>query len=261
MSLHVEKMGAGAPLMLIHGWGMHGGMWGEMLEKLAQHYTVHSVDFPGHGKSAHIAPYDLDALVASVSAYVRKNNFAQPLTVCGWSLGGQVALRWAQHAPVQVSKIILLASTPCFVQRADWPCAMPSATFQAFEQDLQQGAERTLKRFIALQARGSERERECLAHLRGSLLNHGQAHHAALREGLVILRETDLRALLSHISQPVLVVAGEFDSLTPMPAAQYLAEHLPNAKMVTIKGAAHVPFLSHPDELVMQLKKFMDHPQ
>jgi len=83
MNLNVEIYGAGAPLILIHGWGMHGGMWGEMLEKLAQHYTVHSVDLPGHGKSAHIAPYDLDALVASVSAYVRQNNFAQPLTVCG----------------------------------------------------------------------------------------------------------------------------------------------------------------------------------
>jgi len=177
------------------------------------------------------------------------------------SLGGQVALRWAQHAPEQVCKIILLASTPCFVQRDGWEYAMPSATFHAFEQDLQQGTERTLKRFIALQVRGSERERECLAHLRGSLFGRGVPQQAALRDGLVILRETDLRALLPYITQPVLVIAGDRDELVPIAAAEYLTQHMPNARMLQIKGAAHVPFLSHPDELVMQLKKFMDYPQ
>ena len=35
MSLHVDSYGSGAPLLLIHGWGMHGGMWGGVAERLA----------------------------------------------------------------------------------------------------------------------------------------------------------------------------------------------------------------------------------
>jgi len=51
MSLHLESQGSGAPLLLIHGWGMHGGMWGQVAAQLAQSFTVHSVDLPGHGYS------------------------------------------------------------------------------------------------------------------------------------------------------------------------------------------------------------------
>ena len=264
MSLHVETFGNGAPLLLLHGWGMHSGMWGNAVQKLAQHFTVHCLDLPGHGASGNIAPYptrgqcNLDALVSSLSEYARQHFSGQMLTVCGWSLGGQIALHWAEHMPQQIQRLILVTSTPCFVQRADWLWAMPSATFQAFEQDLQTSPERTLKRFISLQVRGSEQERECLTHLRSNLLNRGQPDHSALRDGLAILRETDLRASLPHIKQPVLVLAGECDELTPALASEYLAQHLPNAKMVAIKGAAHVPFLSHTDTFLMRLKNFMD---
>ncbi|MEQ1673848.1 MAG: alpha/beta fold hydrolase, partial [Candidatus Nitrotoga sp.] len=207
---------------------MHGGMWGDAVHKLAQHFTVHCLDLPGHGASGNITPYNLDTLASSLSEHARKHFSGQILTVCGWSLGGQIALRWAKHMPQQVQRLILVTSTPCFVQRANWLCAMPRATFQAFEQDLQMSPERTLKRFISLQVRGSEQEQACLAHLRSSLLNFAQPDHSALRDGLAILRETDLRASLPHIKQSVLVIAGECDELIPALASEYLALHLPN---------------------------------
>ena len=49
MSLHVESHGSGAPLLLIHGWGMHGGIWGSVVPHLAQRSRVHCVDLPGYG--------------------------------------------------------------------------------------------------------------------------------------------------------------------------------------------------------------------
>lgn len=264
MSLQFETSGKGAPLLLLHGWGMHGGMWGEAVLKLAQHFTVHCLDLPGHGASGNITPYptrgqcNLDTLVSSLSEHARQHFPGKMLTVCGWSLGGQIALRWAELMPQQVQRLILVTSTPCFVQRADWLCAMPSATFQTFEQDLQTSPERTLKRFISLQVRGSEQERGCLVHLRSSLLNREQPDHSALRDGLAILRETDLRASLPYIKQPVLVLAGEYDELIPAPASEYLAMHLPHVEMAVIKGASHVPFLSHTDTFLMNLMSFMD---
>jgi pimeloyl-ACP methyl ester carboxylesterase len=68
MSLHIESHGTGAPLLLIHGWGMHGDMWGQVTEQLAQTYTVHSVDLPGHGKSSRPTRADGEGLVAGGDA-------------------------------------------------------------------------------------------------------------------------------------------------------------------------------------------------
>ncbi|MFA6970317.1 MAG: alpha/beta fold hydrolase [Gallionella sp.] len=287
MSLHVDSHGGGGdPLLFIHGWGMHGGMWGGVLSQLAQHFQVMAVDLPGHGSSSRSQDLDraglprttnglhpkllreglrieeeevgtnselnLDAIVDKLSA-----QFTEPLTVCGWSLGGQVALRWAMRYPQQVSRLVLVSSTPCFVQQAGWPCAMAADTLAAFSAALQQDYASTLRRFLALQVRGSEQEREQLLTLRASLASRGEPDLAALQSGLEILRDVDLRDALPQISTPVLVIAGVRDTLTPMPASQYLATQMPHARLAAIEGAAHAPFLSHPDEFVKHVAGFL----
>jgi len=115
----------------------------------------------------------------------------------------------------------------------------------------------TLRRFLALQVRGSEGEREVLAELRESLLSRGEPHLDALRGGLEILRDADLRALLPQIRQPTLAIAGQRDKLTPPQASHYLAQTMPNARVVEIEGAAHAPFLSHREEFLKCVMDFM----
>lgn len=253
MRLHVESLGSGEPLLLIHGWGMHRGMWGQVTEQLAQTHRVHLLDLPGYGNSASCAPYELDTLVQQLSA-----QFEQPLSVVGWSLGGQLALRWAQLHPAQFKKLILVATTPCFVQKPDWECAMAESTLQDFAASLLQNHALTLKKFLALQLRGSENERELLLDLRARLFAHGEPDMAALSGGLNILRDTDLRAGLEKITQRTLLIAGERDTLTPSAASEYMAQTLPNVQLHIIKGAAHAPFLSHPDIFVQHLTSFLN---
>lgn len=264
MNLHVETQGSGAPLLLIHGWGMHGGMWGGVAERLAEHFRVLAVDLPGHGfsvgrdSSRHSGDVGMnpdlliDSLVDQLSA-----QFGEPLAVCGWSLGGQIALRWALRYPQQIDRLALVASTPCFVRRPGWECGMAAETLAEFAAALQQDYALTLRRFLALQVRGSERERELLAALRSALMSRGEPDLGALQAGLDILRDCDLRSVLPGIHQPALVVGGERDTLTPPQAAHYLAAQLPNARLALIEGAAHAPFLSHPDEFVEHLMSFL----
>lgn len=252
MNMFLESYGEGPPLLLVHGWGMHGGIWGSMVEQLAQRYRVMCVDLPGHGASEPLQKFDLDHLVHELSS-----QFDEPLSVCGWSLGGQLALRWAALHPHQVSRLVLLASTPSFVQRADWAHAMAQETLQDFARALVENHAQTLKRFLALQVRGSENERELLATLRGRLFSRGEPDMNALRGGLEILRETDLRASLPQLQQPVLVIAGERDMLTPTTASAYMAQALPSAKLVNVAGAAHAPFLSHPKIVVERMMDFL----
>ena len=258
MSLHIESCGAGAPLLLIPGWGMHCGIWGSVVTQLAQHFRVHCVDLPGYGASSIIAQYDLDGLVQRLSEYWHTEHDDEPLALCGWSLGGQIALRWAYHVPHQIDKLVLVATTPSFVQRSDWECAMAANTLHEFSVALLENHALTLKRFMALQVRGSEHERELLADLRARLSSRGEPDIAALRGGLEILRNTDLRAVLPQITQAALVIAGERDVLASPAASGYLAQQLPNAQLFNIKGASHAPFLSHPEIFVQQIEAFLN---
>ena len=252
MSLHVESHGNGAPLVLIHGWGMHGGIWDNVVPLLAQRFRVHCVDLPGHGMSAPQGDFSLDTLAAILSA-----QFDEPLNVCGWSLGGQVALRWARLAPQQVQQLVLVASTPCFTEREGWLFGMAAASLQQFAAELERGHAATLRRFLALQMRGSANERELLMDLRSRLFSRGEPDVNALRGGLEILRDADLRAELSAIHQPVLLIAGERDKLTPPEASFYMAQTLPDVRVVEIAGAAHTPFLSHPKIFVEKITDFL----
>jgi pimeloyl-[acyl-carrier protein] methyl ester esterase len=230
------------------------------------------VDLPGHGHSKNVgwversdthqaaeinggyrcAPPTLQRIVNTLSA-----QFTSPITVCGWSLGGQIALHWAQREPQQVQRLVLVSSTPCFVRQRDWSCAMEGETLAGFAAALTENHALTLRRFLALQVRGSESERELLASLRAVLFSRGEPDLAALQVGLDILRDCDLRAALPDIAQPTLVIAGERDTLTPLPASEYMASVMPNARLATIKGAAHAPFLSHPEIFIEHLKHFL----
>ncbi len=266
MSLHIESHeyagtgGSGAPLVLIHGWGMHGGIWGDVVPQLALRFRVLCVDLPGYGHSIPPSPLGggvggesaLDTIVNALST-----QFDEPLMVCGWSLGGQIALRWAQLHPAQVKKMVLVASTPCFMERGDWQFGMAQATLQQFAAELERDYAATLRRFLALQVRGSENERELLLTLRACLFSRGEPDLTALREGLEILRDADLREELPAIRQPALVIAGERDKLTPPDASFHLARSLPDARAVVIAGAAHTPFLSHPLIFLQHLNEFL----
>lgn len=267
MRLHVESHGSGRPLVMLHGWGMHGGIWNSVVPQLAQDFRVHCVDLPGHGYSktekgngsTEVLPFSLPPSPFSLDFIVDElfAQFDEPLNVCGWSLGGQIALRWAQLHPAQVENLVLVACTPCFVQHADWQCAMAPQVLQAFTDAMVQDYRATLKRFLALQVRGSENERELLAQLRGQLFSRGKPEMAALHGGLAILRDADLRMQLAQIEQDALVISGARDTLTPPAASTYMAQALPNARLANIAGAAHTPFLSHPEIFVEKIMDFL----
>ena len=264
MSLHAEVTGQGAPLVMLHGWGMHGGIWGDAVAQLAQSFTVHNIDLPGHGMSvgrvstrheedAGMNPdLQLEGIVDTLAA-----QFSESVAVCGWSLGGLIAQRWAAREPEKIKRLVLVASTPCFAARDDWPCGVPLATLQQFAAELEKNHGAALRRFLALQLRGSENERELLSLLREKLFSRGGPDRDALRGGLAILRDTDLRPLLPGIEQPTLVIAGERDKLTPPQASRYMAQAMPKACVVEIAGAAHVPFLSHTDVFVETVSRFL----
>lgn len=251
MSLHRTATGAGRDLVLVHGWGSNGGIWSELADGLAQRFRVHVVDLPGCGESADCKPYSLDH-VATVLA----RDMPPQCGVVGWSLGGQVALAWARKAPRQVERIALIATNPCFARREDWPHAVSGDVLQEFGRALAEDCLGTLQRFFSLQALGDERTRDVAVRLRACLQRGGAPSSAALTGGLNILLETDQRAELPAIYQPVLVLHGEHDRVAPLAAGKHLGRSLPNAELVVIPGAAHAPFITALPEVSAHLVRF-----
>lgn len=246
MKLSIENQGSD-DLLLLHGWGMHSGMWGDLSFPHAR------VDLPGHGLSAWDDSFaGLDDWVDCLAAQVVK-----PVDLCGWSLGGLLALRWAEKYPDQVRSLVLVTSTPCFVQQVGWDCAMAASVLAGFAEALQQNYLATLKRFLSLQLRGGAEERALLLAMRDLLVSRGEPSQKALVQGLEILRDTDLRGILPSIRQRTLVIAGEKDTLTPAGASEFMGQQLPNAELVVVKGASHVPFLSHQLEFERLLMGFV----
>jgi pimeloyl-[acyl-carrier protein] methyl ester esterase len=255
-TLHVESAGIGPPLVLLHGWAMHSGIWGPLVERLARRFRVHAVDLPGHGHSVLAAPFTLDGACAAVSSSVPAD--AGPLIVVGWSLGGLVAMRWARREPARVGRLALVATTPRFAAGADWPHGVPAQTLARFGDELDVAWKVTIQRFLSLQLQGSEHGRSTLAAMRRQLFARGEPSPEALSGALDAIVTTDLRAEVPGIAQPALVVAGGRDTLALPAAARWLGERLPDARFCAIDGAAHVPFLSHPDALAVALDPFLD---
>lgn len=252
MRLHLETTGHGPDLALLHGWGMHGGIWEGARDALAERFRVHVVDLPGYGASPACEPYTLEALARNVARALPERTH-----VVGWSLGGQVALQWAQLAPQQIDKLILIGTTPSFRQREDWAHGLSDPVMAEFATSLEQDYEGTLKRFLSLQARSGNEARATIAALREQLFTRGKPSIETLRGGLAILSELDLREELGAIQQATLVIHGSHDTLTPPAAGQWLAQALPHAQLELVRGAAHAPFLSHPQATLDAMTRFL----
>ena len=254
--LHVDSVGAGPPLVLLHGWAMHGGLFASLVPALAGRHRVHVVDLPGHGHSPAVLPYALDAVVARIDAEFARET--QPVTVLGWSFGATVALRWARLAPERVARLVLVCATPRFVASADWAPAMAPATLARFGDELRVAYRLTLQRFLALQVQGGAEARATLAALRSALFARGEPSPAALASALAVLQATDLRGDVREIHAQALVVTGSRDALTPPAAGAWLAGALPQARHVDIENAAHAPFLSHRPQFDAAVTEFLD---
>lgn len=255
MTLHVESAGVGPPLVLLHGFAMHGGLFAPVVHALAQRHRVHVVDLPGHGYSDAVQAATLDEIAGHVLASL---DLPAPAAILGWSFGGLVAQHIALAHPAEVRALVLVSTSPRFVAGADWPHAMTQTTLTRFGDELRVSYKLTLQRFLTLQVQGSEGGRATLASLRNALFARHAPSPATLARVLQILVDTDLRPSAQRIDAPALVISGSRDTLTPAGAGAWLARAMPHARYVEIEGAAHAPFLSHREAFLDAVRAFAD---
>lgn len=250
-SLKIISRGEGPELVLLHGWAMHSGIWGGLVDQLASEFRVNLVDLPGHGVNSHVPlSGDLNEVAGLILSEL-------PAAIwMGWSLGGLVTLAAALQQPHKVKKAILVAATPCFSRQAEWDLGVSLAQQQAFTDGLENDFEGTLKQFC-LQCFGAAWVEESLGRLGYSSIVDKVPARNVLHTGLHLLYGNNLIAGLSTCKVPTLFMGGTRDRTIRPESFGQAAAMMPAGSSRLIRGAGHAPFISHEEGFLDIIHEFI----
>jgi len=228
---------------------MNSAVWQQCLQ-LADWINPICVDLPGYGQCVGVDADTLDQYVEHVAQRITR-----PALIVGWSLGGLVALQLARRYPQKVSALFQVATNPKFVQSSDWQSAIEASVFVQFAASLEKDMSKTIRRFLALQVRGTKTSMQTVRQLQRAIDERGLPRIEALFAGLKILSDTDLIEAVKKLDCAVTWLLGEKDVLVPVELAETLKQMSTNADIQIIPGAGHAPFISHPDDFVNALQQ------
>ncbi|MFZ2269588.1 MAG: alpha/beta fold hydrolase [Azonexus sp.] len=233
-----------ASLFFLPGWGLGRGPLLALTETLGGEI----IDLPGY----HGTPLIPDFYAAADALADRLPTGAN---LCGWSLGAQLALAIAARHPAKVGKLLLVAGTASFIQRAGWPDAMPPATLAEFSAAIAADAAALLPRFVGGFNRGDTRAKVVTLEL--LKLADPLPATEVLTSGLNWLRDVDLRPLAPQVQAPTLLMHGAADPLMPLAAGEALAALIPGAQLASFADCAHAPFISRADDCLAAARRFL----
>ena len=242
-ALHFVEAGAGAPVVLLHGWGSSSAGFNVLIRHLAPNFHVYALDLPGFGAtSAPEVPWTLNDYVELVKAFLKIKNLERPALI-GHSFGGRLSI--CLGAQGLASKLILADAAGVKPKRK------PQYYFKVY-------AYKLARKLLDLLPAG----------IRGPLLERLQRTFGSedyrnadpvLRQTLVQVVNEDLTPLLSKIDVPVLLLWGENDDATPLYQAKIMERAIPDAGLVVLKGAGHYSFLDNPGEFNIIAAHFLRH--
>ncbi len=230
-----RENGDGSVVALFHGLGGSRISWEAQLTGLGDRWRVAAWDLPGYGASAPLPdePYTFRALADAAAEWIATLG-VQRAHVVGISMGGMIAQYLAAWQPERVQTLTLMSTSPRFGLDGTSPATWRAARLAPLDdgQEPVDFAERVLRSIG-----GPHVAEEVLA---DQIAAMARVSGAALRRSIDCLVTHDSIRLLSKITQPTLVLVGEYDQETPPEYSQYLVEHLPNARMVTVPHAGHL---------------------
>lgn len=251
-------------LVLVHGWGLHAGVWQALADQLEGRFRVHLLNLPGYGCSVaadRVAADKIDS--ACVQRIWQLENllrsFAElPIGTaiwCGWSLGGMLATHFTARYPDRVKGLMTVGSNALFVQRSDWPTAMPVLDYRLFCDALATDTRTALTRFASLVCQGSATARTDVRALKRCLSDTLLPEAAILQASLTVLNALDTRAVIRSLELPQQHLFGQHDALVPVSAAEAIGTLNRQAEVRIMSGAGHALFLSHPRFIIDALSK------
>ena len=235
----VEMGLAGPEMVLLHGLFGALSNWDSVQPLMAEFAKPIALSFPL--LNAHRSEVKVKSLALFTEYFVRSRHFA-PVTLCGNSLGGHVALRLYLAAPELVDCLILAATSGLYEHSVD---ALPVRPGKAFVQEHMQ------KVFYNQEFVTDKAINEIVTILedRSRVLNLIHAARSAKKDNLA--------HVLGQVKVPTLLLWGEDDLVTTMDVAEEFHRLIPNSTLVTIKGCGHAPMIEHPEWFAEQVHSFL----
>ena len=243
---YVECHGAGAPLVLLHGFTGSSATWAPYLA--AWPARAIAVDLPGHGQTeapGDPARYRMEATMADLVALLDQLGVRRA-HVLGYSMGGRVALHLAAAHPERVATLIVESASPGLPTQAerDARVAADTALAASIERD---GIAAFVDRWEALPLWASQASLpdEVRASLRAQRLNNRATGLANSLRGLGTGAQAPLHDQLADLPVPALVIAGMLDAKF-VAIARSMAAALPQGRLALVPVAGHATHLEQP---------------
>ncbi len=246
------------PTFLATGWAAPVARLERLSEQLDRRLGVEPIAFD-------LAEVDIDASRFPLppdepSAYARAlherlHKCGEPARIIGWSTGGVIALETAAFWPDSIHSLVVVNSTACFCAHDDYPHGQKPAVLRSMMSALRMLPQKAvLKEFFARAAlpRAIVKD-ELLEHVADALAQG----ETVLLNGLTYLLHTDLRARISRIRQPVLILHGADDHIIPVSAAHWLCDALPDGRIIEEPEKGHDIPLTDPDLLARHIEAFV----
>lgn len=236
----------GQPLFicLIHGHGVDASIWEGIYADLASDATVLKPDFSRLTSHTTIEAYAEEVYAQLQSAQVEK------VVIVGHSMGGYIALAFADQHPEMVSGLVLFHSTATADDEN-----RRKVRRQAIEGLKNEGTIPFIqKQMPKMVAPGYPPEKTQVLIDRFSGLSAD-----ALSAGMTaMLNRPDRTHVLRHATFPVLLLLGRDDQVIPFEKAAQLADLSPNVKVAPIEQAGHLGMIEQPEKSAEVLKSFID---
>ena len=230
-------------LLLIHGFPLTSEMWTPQIDDLGEFARVIAPDLRGFGNTDSVSgAYSVTILADDCADLLGHLNVATPFVVCGLSMGGYIALEFYRRYPEHVAGLIL-AATRAGADSAEGKANRDKAVELAKEEGATAVSSRMLPKMLA--AQNYENDEALVDFVKGVISN------ASLNGTIGALQamkdRPDSTPMLGDIDVPVLIIHGADDTLIPPSEAEAMHKAIPNAELVIVPDAGHLPNLEQPD--------------
>ena len=248
-TVSAAQSGNGPPLFLLHSLLSDRASFDAIVPQLSRSFRVIVPELPGFGDSQAVSG-GLAVVADRIAEAVKDAAGGDKVIVLGNGYGGFVALQMAVRHPDIAKKLILADCGAAFSEAGREAFRNMAAASRA--KGLSAITDVAMRRLFAteFQAQHPDLMRD---RREAFLRTDPEVFHAACEA----LAELDLRPQLDEVKVPALVLVGEHDEATPPPMSHELAAGLPNARLVTIPGCAHVPQLQSPEVFLAAIGDFL----
>ena len=256
--LHVSDLGEGSPIILIHGWPLSDEMFEYQYSALIKNgYRVIGITLRGFGHSDKpYGNYNYDVFAEDIKVILEELQIDNAV-LGGFSFGGATVIRFAaKYNSAHVSKLALFgAAAPSEVIRDDFPYGLSVEMLNSLIELNSVNRPQLIEEFGKLFAATETGLPKSISNwLAGLQL---QSSQYAMEQGLIMLRDSDLRNDLEKITTPTAIFHGKLDKLCPFDLAEQLHKGIVQSKLISFENSGHALFLEEREKFNEELIKFI----